>query len=609
MKETEHKLDILLSKAGQMNSYQIQVTFLFLIQLTCGEFFNQCLQFFEKSPYVFVNNSKESVPLTHKICKNEKNNYKLDEKRLPKSIVMDYEIYCNELKIFSLGFMVYLGMVLGACSSYLFADKIGRKKTLVIFIPIHIFFLCTFKILTLKLGYFTLYLIYTNIFLLGICSQIIIVTMIIYICEIVKQSDIYIFVILIITGVPLSNLLGVLLFNIKNFDWRNSLLIIALINFIIYFFILFKLVESPIFSLNNEHFETFIFDLIELGKKNGIRLSLDDFEFLNPYMSRDKRKTIYKKFLEGINELNSNLINSKSETNLKIENEEDLLSSKSNYEMQSKNALKDDYLLSNDESNEQLLKLFEKLKMKDYSPLDLIRFKKQIKNFLILSFLWLVTMLIKNEINLQSKYIKKIDEKIYLTILNYLFEIIGYYIILYLLLYQKIEFHDSLILLQIISFILFMIILNSDLESYENNEIFLLFSGRICWTGIFALLCVITSIIYPIMIRTKGFGWNKSFAFIGGIISNILIEFVEIKNAIYIFLICEFFTLTLSNGLPHKIGTFILESPSQIQSNKEKDKGKENELIEVSNIFQMEHKESNDSMRKSSNSYIDSNID
>ena len=156
MKEADQKLDILLAKAGQMNYYQFQVTILFLIQLTCAEFFNQCLPFLEKSPYVFVNNSKESVLITHKICKNNKYNYKLDEKRLTKSIVLDYEIYCNELKIFSLGLMIYLGMILGACSSYLFADKIGRKKTLVIFIPIHIFFLCTFKILTPSVGYFTL---------------------------------------------------------------------------------------------------------------------------------------------------------------------------------------------------------------------------------------------------------------------------------------------------------------------------------------------------------------------------------------------------------------------------------------------------------------------
>ena len=60
MKETEKQLDILLSKAGQFNNYQFQVTFLFLIQLTCAEFFNQSLPFLEREPYVFVNGSKSA---------------------------------------------------------------------------------------------------------------------------------------------------------------------------------------------------------------------------------------------------------------------------------------------------------------------------------------------------------------------------------------------------------------------------------------------------------------------------------------------------------------------------------------------------------------------
>ena len=413
MKETERKLDILLEKAGQINNYQFLVTFLFLIQFTCADFFNQCLPFLERWPYIYINNSKESILLDYKICRNKTIEYDIDQKKKPKSIVMDFEIYCKKQKILCLGVMIYLGMILGSCSSYLFADKIGRKKTLVIFVPIHIFFLCTFKFLKPSLGDISIYFIYANIFFLGICSHIIMVTMIVYICEIIKQTDIPIFVILIISGAPLSSLLGTLLFNINNLDWRDSLLIIAGINFIVYLFMIFKLVGSPIFSLNNELFETFVFDLIELGKKNGFQLSLKDFEFLNPYMPRKSRKTIYKKFMEEINELNSNLINrkenSESTPSLKIENEEDYLSSNNNLELLSKNALKDDYLLSNDESNMQLLKLLGQLKMKDYSPLDLIRFKKQIKNFFILSFLWSVTMLIKNGINLQSKNIQKIN--------------------------------------------------------------------------------------------------------------------------------------------------------------------------------------------------------
>ena len=608
MKETDQKLDILLAKAGQLNNYQFQVTFLFLIQLTCSEFFNQCLPFLEKWPYVYIKNSKESVLLDYTICEENINDFTLDKKRLPNSIIMDFEIYCNKTKIFYLGFMIYLGMIIGACISYLFADKIGRKKTLVIFVPMQILFLCLFKILKPSLGYFCIYLVYANIFLLGVCSYVIIVTMIIYLCEIIKQNDIPIFVILIITGVPLSSLLGTLLFNINDFDWRNSLLIIASINFIVYLFIIFKLVGSPIFSLNNELFETFVFDLIELGKKNGVKLSLDDFEFLNPYMSIENRKSIYNKFMKEINQLNSNLIsrsggNSENLLSIKSEKEEDYLSSTNSLEIMNKKALKDDYLMSNDESNGQLLKLFGKIKMKDYSPLDLIRFKKQINNFLILSFLWIVTILIKNGINLQSKFIPKINEKIYWSVLNYLLEIITYYFMLFLLIKPQVEFHDSLIILQLISFIIFMIILYIGPENYNNGQIILLIAGRLCWSGMFALLSVMTAIIYPIMIRTKGFGWNKSFGFVGAIISNILIEYSHINNGLIIFLVFEFFSMTLSYGLPKKIGTFILESPSHIPNTKEKDK--ENELIVIRNTLQIKDKDYHEYMNKLTNNIIE----
>ena len=343
MKETEHKLDILLEKAGQTNNYQFLVTFLFLIQFTCTEFFSQCLPFLERVPYVFIDGSKESVLINHRICRRIHNkNYQIDESKLPKSIVVDFNIFCEELKIFYLGLSLYSGMIIGSCSTYLFADKIGRKKSLMIFTPLHIIFLCTFKILKPSLADFCIYLVYLNLFLLGFFSHIIIITMIIYICEIIKQTDIPIFVILIITGIPLSSLLGTLLFNIKSLDWRDSLLIIALINLLVYLFIIFKIVRSPIFSLNNELFDTFVFDLIELGKKNGVKLTLNDFEFLNPYMSKQNRKTIYQKFMREINELNSNLIN-KNEDNYNLEVAQ--LSSKNNYEILSKKTLKEDYLL------------------------------------------------------------------------------------------------------------------------------------------------------------------------------------------------------------------------------------------------------------------------
>ena len=191
------------------------------------------------------------------------------------------------------------------------------------------------------------------------------------------------------------------------------------------------------------------------------------------------------------------------------------------------------------------------------------------------------------------------NEEIYYCVFNYLIEIILYYIMLILYIKLKIEFHDALIMLQITSFIIFMIILYTDLDTYEVSEIVLLFTGRLCWTCMFVLISVITAIIYPIMIRTKGFGWNKSFGFLGGIIANILIEFVEIKTTIYIFLSFEFFTLMLSYGLPNKIGTFILESPSVIHIDKDKEK-EMNEMYEISNTLLMK----DDGNKRANSSFI-----
>ena len=158
MNEVAIKLDNLLLKAGQINYYQFQITCLLLIEIICADFFSQCLHFLERRPFVLIDDSKKSIRLNHSICINETINYIIDESKLSNSIVMDFEIYCQEEKIFFIGFMGYFGMILGACSSYLFADKFGRKKALLIMIPIHIILLITLKFLTSQLGDFGLYL-------------------------------------------------------------------------------------------------------------------------------------------------------------------------------------------------------------------------------------------------------------------------------------------------------------------------------------------------------------------------------------------------------------------------------------------------------------------
>ena len=311
-------------------------------------------------------------------------------------------------------------------------------------------------------------------------------------------------------------------------------------------------------------------------------MDLNDFSFLLPYINNETRITIRKKYdrmnKESIRSLNAiNRVSLLDEIN-NSENNEDEEESSFNDSSKSNNfLLKEDYLLNNDES-EGKLKLFGKLKMKDYSPFDLLRFEKQIKNFLILSFFWTITMLIKNGINLKSKYIQKFHEEMYWNVFNIILEIFSYFIVLLIFLKQKLDKEQPLIFYQIISFIVFLILLYIDFDKDEISNIILMFFGRFCWTSLFAIIFVITSIIYPIMIRTKGLGWNLAFGFLGVIIEIILTEYTDLKNDIKFFLIFIFFALVLSYGLPKKIGTFILESPS-IMHHPEKEKKEEKEEI------------------------------
>ena len=130
MKEINQKLDIILAKAGQINNYQFLVTFIFLSQLICAEFINQCLPFLERGPFVFIDDSQSSELITYDICRNESSKYVLDNEKSPISIVIDFNIFCDEKKIFFLGFSIYIGMIMGSCTSYIFTDS-NRK-----FIPV-----------------------------------------------------------------------------------------------------------------------------------------------------------------------------------------------------------------------------------------------------------------------------------------------------------------------------------------------------------------------------------------------------------------------------------------------------------------------------------------
>ena len=571
-----NKLDALLKKAGQANRYQILMGFLFSLEFMFLQFFEHGVTFLESKPFVYVHGSTHSVALNSTICESNKN-YTIDKNQSSSSIVIDFEIYCESSKIYLINIFFYTGMIIGSCGSYLFADKIGRKLTLNIFIPFHIIVSFLFELARKNLFQNSIYFLYVNLFLLGCFSYIIIITMLIYITEITKQETSPLFVTFVLAGRPLSGLLSSLFFIFTNYDWRHVLSAMACFNILLYVFIYCKICGSPIFALNNEQYPQFAKYLIQLSNRNGKNLVLSDFDFLSPYMSLEERKSTYNKIEKEITnysaDLENNLINKKS-TNPESER------IVSFYNTENKNALKDEYLIDDeDEKDRPVLSLFGKLKMKDYSPLDLIRFQSQIKNFAILSFLWGVSLIIKNGINLTWKNTTEYNDYYLLIFFTYVSEYFGYYIIYLIYSSNQSAFHKLLISTQLLSFIFLAFSLSS---GNQLTYLILVSVIKVLMSCMFLILFIITSLIYPMMIRTKGLGWNTATGILGAIITPFLVENIAESNLVLYYLAFQFFSLTFSYGLPNRIGNMILDVPYKRKTENESYDEKYDQSMNVS---------------------------
>lgn len=608
IKEVGEKLDKLLEKAGQYNKYQFLILILFFIEFICNLFFNRSISFLETRPYIFTNFSKnESILLTQKMCDN-KTQFVIDESKLSSSILYDYEIYCDKLSIYLLNTFLYVGMIFGSFISYIFADKIGRKKSLLIIMPFHIISLYSFEftknVISGKEFEYSLDILYIIIFFEGFFSYILMVLMIIYICDIIKQNHFPLFITLLISGLTFSELISSYTFNFLNYNWRHILSIVASISLITYFFIFYKLVESPMFFLNNEDFDGFVKCLMKISKYNGNDLYIEDFDFLKPYMNSKQRKSFLLNF--GKKSLSNSLILENEDDNESVLLSDELyLDVKSgiglpeDFLVVSKNTMKEDFLNDKENLDKPILSLFGKLKMKDYTPFDLLS-KSQIKNFLILSYLWIVSLIIRNGFSIFWKNIPQYQQYYYLSAFMFFGELVGFFVVYKIFTKTKSSFHPTLVCLILLNFIFLLIgiQMNHKFSVYYFFELLII---KVICGSMFLILTIITSLIYPLIIRSKGLGGNLSIATIGDIISVFLAFELEINNITLYFLMFEFFGLVFSYGLPNKIGTVILEEPYKQKKSEENlndykfEKKTSNEIIdeELEYIENMEKENKN----------------
>ena len=630
MENTGVKLEQLFLKAGQTHYYQYIITILFTIEFCCTHFLNYCIPYLERFPEVHINDSNEKEISFSDLCNNSTKYTILQEGKLT-SIVEEFDIYCSKKKIYFVGLCYFVGKIIGSCISYLFIDGIGRKPTFFIFMPISIVLMGAFKFMKASYSYNWIYGIYVDLFLSGISNYIIVVDLLIYICEIVQQTKIPYFVMIVTTGASIAGLLCSITFFVDSaLDWRDILLIFGGIHLLVYIIFIFFLIGSPMYALNEENFVDFSLYLRKIASRNGKNLTQEDFLFLAPYMSRECRRKMFVK-PEGqehhtitssssagsnsiseanekksqniddnniINNLNNNnnIIYNKNyndeENNLNIDIHNDITTTNVNINntMYSQNLLmnpqinkrnsifqknagmKDVYLLSVGEDADVPVKsLFGESKMKDFNPLDLLRFQSQIKNFLILTFIWIVTDIIRTGIDLQKKYMLDYIGKLEYPIINFGLDIFLPGVLLVIYHYYQYSIQKILVTANLIQFIFFVFVGFFIQRFSSKTQIIFLMLGKVCCHVVYLIMYIITSEIYPILIRTKGIGFNIGFSGIGTIISIFLIENLSLDSLILYFLLFNFFSMVICYGLPNKIGTLLLDNPKNIKVEGEND--------------------------------------
>ena len=552
MEDISKSLDELLAKAGQANRYQFIIVILFLFQFICSYFLNSGLAYLQTPPYIILENTTESIKLNFTLCEQS---FEIDRTKKITSLIIDYEIYCNKSKVSFVEISLFLGMMIGSSTMYLFSDRIGRKKTLLYFIPIYIILLLIFFFIK-RYFFFMLF----NLFFLGITGYIIILTMIIYICEIIKFKDIPIFVAIIVTGAPISSILNHIFFAIFYDDWRLVLLIFIIINILTYILIFCSLIGSPIFYFMNNEINTFEKLVIRIAQKNKVNLNEEDFKFLEPYKGPLK---------------------SKRNTTIKVniyDNNNSLLMFDNNITYEDEDTNKDELIENNEEvDNVASIKFFlAKYKLKDYKLFDIFKQEIQAINFFIMSYLWIISEITIDGINFQNEKFEIFKTSISVNISINILEILFFILVVSLLFSHLFGVQNTLVLLQLISSFLISISLLIRDDKDNILRFFLLYFFRLCWSGTYLIIYILSTEIYPTVIRSKGLGLNIAIGKLGGIFSPFFIESLDLNNIILYFLVFTFFSLLFTYALPQKIGSIILDYANDEMKKKNKKK-KENE--------------------------------
>lgn len=271
-------VDNKMYRVGNNNIYQFLMLATIYLMYGTTEFVAIVLPFLELKPYASW--IMQDTGVEHRgiidwdLCKA--NNYTVITEETKKSIVNDFEIYCDKSETLLIGLMLYIGVFFGSIINPYFSDKIGRKKTIVLFGVLYILTCISFYLnqdnkLILKIGFF----------LIGVFYIIIVITSSILLSEVVRQEFLSIYFSIIYTAYSFFGIIFTMIFYL-DIDWRMIFLIVAIIQTLCCCMFIFYFEESPRYYLMKRNVLLFQKALNSIARKNGkemVELSEDEIDF------------------------------------------------------------------------------------------------------------------------------------------------------------------------------------------------------------------------------------------------------------------------------------------------------------------------------------------
>jgi hypothetical protein len=262
--------DFVIDKLGGHGRYQNFLCSIILLIGTFTDYYVFITSFMETKPFVeYTNSSGEKVinELNYEICEKYKDGLRIRYDMSKSTIVTDYEIYCDKLKVSLMAFSILLGALFGPIFLK-FICHIGAKKCVIINCSLII--LCT-PLLYIK-NFYLLLIVY---FIFGVSQLSTYILRNTILTEITGSKYRSYFINVNLSSGIICSVLYYYIFS-KNVDWKLLYVANAIGLFIVIIILSFYAVENPRYYLHKEDDHSkkrlkFVIEYIHKINKNGNR--------------------------------------------------------------------------------------------------------------------------------------------------------------------------------------------------------------------------------------------------------------------------------------------------------------------------------------------------